>query len=435
MIYDTIKFLNLEDFVDIIESIDLIKDGNVLSCNLTLKKRNEPCPACNSNTSTVHGYYVKKITHSISNSSPCFIIYKARRYKCKFCSKVFYENNPFSTGNDQTSTYTILAVLDALRSHTATFTSVAAQFNLTKQQVMLIFDSYVEVSRKPFPEVISIDEFYTSKLSRHKYACTILDFKSKQIVEIYSSRRMDFLANRFTSIPESERNNVKYVVIDMWDTYKDLAKRYFKKAIVAVDSFHVIKYLNEAIIRIRIKVMNKFNNRTNKLVSNDMYYYMLKKFHYFFVKNFEDIYSGDIRIHKIHAKWRKGEILRYLLSIDEDLKYAYHLKEKYREFNLTADYDTCEEEFNKLIYEFNNSHLEELRSFGRLLNNWKVEIINSFIRIDGRRLSNSAIEGVNSRIKTIIKNANGYNNFNRLRSRIIFSINKNVPIKGTPNKK
>lgn len=47
MIYDTIKFLNLEDFVDIIESIDLIKNSNVLSCNLTLKKRNEPCPACN----------------------------------------------------------------------------------------------------------------------------------------------------------------------------------------------------------------------------------------------------------------------------------------------------------------------------------------------------------------------------------------------------
>lgn len=39
-------------------------------------------------------------------------MYKARRYKCKFCSKVYYENNPFSTGNAQTSTYTILAVLD-----------------------------------------------------------------------------------------------------------------------------------------------------------------------------------------------------------------------------------------------------------------------------------------------------------------------------------
>lgn len=140
--------------------------------------------------------------------------------------------------------------------------------------------------------------------------------------------------------------------------------------------------------------MNKFNKRTNNLVSNDMYYYMLKKFHYFFVKNFEDIYSGDIKIHKIHAKWKKGEILKYLLSIDEDLKYAYRFKERYREFNLTADYDTCLSEFEKLIYEFNNTHPEEFKEFGGLLINWKTEIINSLIRIDSRRLSNSAIEGV-----------------------------------------
>src|SRR5690554_1189758 len=169
MIYDTIKFLNLEDLVDIIESIDLIKNSNVLSCNLTLKKRNEPCPACNSNTSTVHGYYVKKITHSISNSSPCFIMYKARRYKCKFCSKVYYENNLYYTCNAQSSIYNILEVLYALLRHTSTFTFVSAQFNLTKQQIMLIFDSYVDVSTNPYPEAISIDEFYTSKLARHKY--------------------------------------------------------------------------------------------------------------------------------------------------------------------------------------------------------------------------------------------------------------------------
>lgn len=435
MNYDTIKFFNLEDYIQIIESVNLIKNNNVLSCNLVLKKLNDPCPSCLSDDPVVHGYYIKKITHSISTSSPCFIFYKARRYKCKFCNKVYYENNPFSHGNDQTSTYTILAVLDALRNHTATFTSVAAQFNLTKQQVILIFDSYVDVGRKPFPEIICIDEFYTSKFSKDKYACTILDFKSKEIVEIYQSRHMDKLASSFTIIPETERNNVKYVVIDMWWTYKDLVKRYFKKAIIAVDSFHVIKHLNDAIIKIRIKVMNKFNKGTSTLASNDMYYYMLKKFHYFFVKNYEDIYSGDIKINKIHAKWRKHEILKYLLSIDDDLKYAYNLKERYREFNLTADYENCINEFEKLIYEFNNSHLEEFREFGYLLKNWKAEIINSFIRIDGKRLSNSAIEGVNSRIKIIIKNANGFKNFNRLRNRILFSINKSVPIRGVPIKK
>ena len=146
---------------------------------------------------------------------------------------------------------------------------------------------------------------------------------------------------------------------------------------------------------------------------------MLKKFHYFFVKNYEDIYSGDIKIHKINAKWRKDEILKYLLIIDTDLKYAYHLKERYREFNLTADYETCD---------------EELSEFGKIIRNWKIEIKNSFIRVNGRRLSSGAIEGVNSRIKTIIKNANGYTNFGRLRNKIIYSINKNETILGNPKK-
>jgi transposase len=44
------------------------------------------------------------------------------------------------------------------------------------------------------------------------------------------------------------------------------------------------------------------------------------------------------------------------------------------------------------------------------------------------------MEGINSRIKTIMKSANGYRNFNRFRNRVIYSINKNVPIKGTPKK-
>lgn len=82
-----------------------------------------------------------------------------------------------------------------------------------------------------------------------------------------------------------------------------------------------------------------------------------------------------------------------------------------------------------------NSHLEELREFGRLLKMWKPYIKNSFIRINGKRLSNGPIGGVISRVKTIMSNANGYKNFYRLRNRIIYSINKNVPIQGTQKKK
>lgn len=156
---------------------------------------------------------------------------------------------------------------------------------------------------------------------------------------------------------------------------------------------------------------------------------MLKKFHYFFVKEFDDIYSGKIKIRKLKTTWDKHEIRKYLLSIDDDLKYAYYLKERYREFNLTASYNSCDEELDELIKEFSNSHLDEFREFGQLLNRWKKYIKNSFIRINNRRLSNGPIEGLNSRIKTILKSANGIKKFFRLRNRIMYSINKNMPIK------
>ena len=87
-------------------------------------------------------------------------------------------------------------------------------------------------------------------------------------------------------------------------------------------------------------------------------------------------------------------------------------------------------------------NLEEFQVFGKLLNHWKTEIKNSFITVDTlikdkkdnlilvkKRLSNGPMEGCNSRIKCIIKNANGYKNFDRFRKRIFFSINKNTPIK------
>jgi transposase len=193
---------------------------------------------------------------------------------------------------------------------------------------------------------------------------------------------------------------------------------------------------------IRIKIIRKYDKGHSKLENAEMYYYMLKKFHYFFTKSFDKIYEGNIKVPKLKTSWDKYEIRKYLLSIDSDLSYAYYLKQRYQEFNLTAKYETCDEELNELIDLFRSSHLEEFQVFGRLLNHWKIEIKNSFITVDTlikdkqgnyieikKRLSNGPMEGCNSRIKCIIKNANGYRNFDRFRKRIFFSINKNTPIK------
>ena len=68
--------------------------------------------------------------------------------------------------------------------------------------------------------------------------------------------------------------------------------------------------------------------------------------------------------------------------------------------------------FNKLFGLFNE-------------NSKKIEIINSFTRIDGRRINNSYIESKNRQLEHLINNANGFVNFERTRNRIMYCLNKN----------
>jgi transposase len=113
MNYDTIKFFNLEDFIHVIEEASITKINNKISCFVTLKINCDLCPECNSDNPIVHGYYEKRITHSVSTGSPCIIIYKARRYKCRFCGKVYYEKKSVFFRKKQVSTYTVLSILEA----------------------------------------------------------------------------------------------------------------------------------------------------------------------------------------------------------------------------------------------------------------------------------------------------------------------------------
>ena len=442
MNYDTIKLLNLEDInIDLTKS-HVDKVNGKLVCTIVLNNSTTSCKECGSLSIVIKEYKIKKITHSISTNQPCILNYKARRLKCKDCGKTFLEHNPFCQEDEKLSLYTVIKILEKLRSHTSTFTSVSKDLNVSIQTVVNVFDNYVSGTRLKLSEVICIDEIYTNKLTSKKYSCVVMDFKIKQVIDVYPSRLKFDLIDNFMRIPLEERKLVKYVVIDMWDTYKQVSLGVFPNAVVAVDSFHVIKHLNLAIDMIRLKVMRKYDKGHSKLENAEMYYYMLKKFHYFFNKNFDDI-PDFLKVHKLNSTWDKYEIRKYLLSIDPDLAYAYNLKKEYQEFNYTASFDTCDEELNKLINDFRLSHLKEFQEFGKLLNHWKNEIKNSFIRVNVRikdkkgnfiivkkRLSNGPMEGCNSRIKCLIKNANGYRNFDRFRKRVFFSLNKNTPIKG-----
>ena len=115
-----------------------------------------------------------------------------------------------------------------------------------------------------------------------------------------------------------------------------------------------------------------------------------------------------------------------MLKIDPQLKDSYELYHQYIRFNDT-DYTDSKDtinDLNEIINDYKVSMIKEFMDLANTLNNWKAEIVNSFIKFRGIRVSNGPMEGRNSMIKKVLRIANGYTNFKRFRNRVMYCLNR-----------
>lgn len=387
-----------------------------------------------------NGHKTRKVKHCVHYTFLYIVNCNIQRYKCKECNFVFYEFIDFCNLNENISKESLFAILDNLKHLNETFESTASTFHLSRQTVINIFDKYVDYyPPKELPLILCFDEKHiNNSITKNSYLFVITDFLNNKIYDILHSRHKNTLSKYFSTIPYQIRYKVQYITIDMWETYLDVASIYFKNAKIAIDSFHVMKLVNNAMQAIRISVMQKYNNNAEDINNNHDYYYMLKKFKYFFLSEFDDLSNEFIYINKFRYRMNKHQILKYLLDIDPKLSKAYYLTRKYREFNKTANIMNCANELESLIEEFLSSDIKGFIDVARTIAYWKEYIINSFIIIeqtnsDGtiikRRLSNGPAEGINSKLEIININGYGFSNFNRYKNKCIYSINKDVAIK------
>lgn len=374
------------------------------------------CPQCGTFTKKVKEYYKRHITHSIFLSAPSTIIYSARRFICPCCSTTFYEHNPFTDGYSQTSSKTVSNVLKLLKNYNETFSSVARLVNLSKNQVMTIFDEHVQLERLPLSTCLCFDEFYFSRHSKKKFAFTILSLDKGYVIDVLRSREKHMLISYFRKIPLEERKKVKYICIDMNSIYKEVISVCFPWATICVDSFHVMKYLSHALDLVRLKVLRKYSDNTK----SDQYYLLKYQKHLLFSEIEDDAYHEKKYNHHFKYEVTDRRKLEMMLAIDSELKIAFELKEAYHLFNsIDGPYDEKYQALGDLISRFILSNSAEMMSIGITLDHWKDEIVNSFIciskRVQGKtiltRVSNGPIEGRNKYINIILKLANGYSNF------------------------
>ena len=408
---------------------------------------------CLNMTDQVKDYSTKTITHSVLTSHRCVIDYRTRRYRCKKCNKTFYELNPFSVAGSRISLATVYNILGDLKHPAATFKDVAQRYHISQTTAAHIFDSFVCMSRRQLPQYLCIDEVYAFKSEKSRYICVLLDFQSQNIVDVLPSRRKQVLLDYFFNIPLSERKKVKVVSFDMWESYRTVSKIMFPDALCAVDHYHVKQEFHRKMDKVRISSMNRYYSRKNYLSKKEnlteaekyelsevsRHYYVLKKFHWMLFSNNNSIY--DPNVEKKYNSVLKGyfnyyDIFDYMIRDDQELDLAYDLKYHLDVFYRNSSYDSAKKNIDELIALFKSCPIKEMRDFANTLTKWKREIVNSFIRADGKRISNGIIENRNKSIKLLKHSSNGYLNWHRFRNRVMYCLNDDAtyhmyPIKNT----
>ena len=339
------------------------------------------CPICKQPL-TIHGYYDRKLTHSTLINRKCVIIYRQRRYYCKYCEQTFHENNPFINTSEHISLETKINVLKDLKFVSNTYSSVAKRYSISATKVMSIFDKHVQISRKKLPEVLSIDEHYFPDSSYDSlYICILMDFNDGTLIDVLPDRKKEYLISYFNKIKNNdikkhtdELKCVKYVSIDLYDTYKQIAQSYLPNALICEDSFHLIEHLTIAFRNVRLRCRR--NTQDENMI------YLISKFRYIFNHGIDlDNKAKYNKRFKRYMNYR--DIVEILFMRFPDLEKAYNLKEKYISFNENIK-GNKEEELADLIHEFGESNIKEYDEFYNLLINWKCEIVNSFIIYNNR---------------------------------------------------
>lgn len=399
---------------------------NLSTCNVFIKVKRKviPCPSCNCESSNLKEWKTKKIKHILMHGKKTTLFIKYPRYKCKLCDNTYSQNISYCPKQSRLSHEIIRQILLKLQKYNATFLSVANDLNLTPTTVQNVFDTYINPVRKKLTKVISIDEFYNKHQFTKPYSVVIFDFLNHKIIDILEDRRKLRVSAYFSKILNKEKQNVEYIIIDMWDPYFDIAKNHFPSATIAIDSFHVLQNITRAIDDIRCRIMKLFPSGTTE-------YYLLKNFSDLLFKSPKP-YSKKERNAKLKSYVNKYDIQKLLLSIHNHLLIAHQFYMEYSFINSQTDLCLVEELLNNLLNNPIYTSIPELIPVLQMIVKWKPYILNSFIRINGIRLSNGPIEGLNSQIKKLMRVSNGYNNFQRFRARIIHCYNKEFNL--TPNK-
>lgn len=279
-------------------------------------------------------------------------------------------------------------IIDKLRE-VRTFTSVSREVNLSVTTIIRVFN-LVSHSNQSLPDVIGIDEF-KGNAGGDKYQCIITDIKNGRVLDVLPTRYKHELCSYFKDF---ERSGTTHFVSDMWETYEDISKTFFKNATHVIDKYHYIRQVYWAFEAIRKEEQKKYS-KDNRL--------LFKRSKKLLTSQYEFLTPDE------------KQMVDYILYISDPLLHAHHLKEDFYKILRCTDRESAKKELSDWILYAQDSGIPRFIECANTFINWSEGILNSFTC----PYTNGFTEGCNNKIKVLKRTAYGYRNFKRFRNRIL----------------
>ena len=197
----------------------------------------------------------------------------------------------------------------------------------------------------------------------------------------------------------------------MYDGYISAANKWFRNATVAIDPFHYMQYLTDAVQNIR-----------RRILSDDSLFFFDKSW---MNTNWRLLTTNPKNFPSKNMTLKSGLSISYydrvlkFVSQNSELHYAFlKLQSIYLEFN-NITFSKAHSFVHSIINSLLSSTSPEFVECGKTWFHYQDYIINSFIIHNGKRLSNGPIEGTNKRVKELKNIMSGYRNNIRFYKRII----------------
>ena len=144
---------------------------------------------------------------------------------------------------------------------------------ISPTKVQEIFDLYVRIKRKSFPEIICIDEVYAMKDNHSKYFL-LLDFKTHELIDMLPERKNILSLVIFEKILYPKKIKCTLFHHGYVRCLQRCCSFRFPRANIAIDSFHVVKNINDALNNV---IQNTYYGGW---VKKSIEYYLLKNFNW-----------------------------------------------------------------------------------------------------------------------------------------------------------